>query len=124
LVLGLDRGGACRGVAYRVSPGAEQETVAYLREREQIAQVYVEAYRKVRLLDGSARAVTALTYLVDPKHAQYAGRLPLEDQLRMIRGNRGQSGDNVEYVLNTVRHLEEAGVHDAPLATLAARLRA
>lgn len=122
LVLGLDRGGACRGVAYLVEPGAEEDTVAYLREREQIAQVYVEAYRKVRLLDGSSRAVTALTYLIDPKHEQYAGRLPLEEQLRLVHGSKGQSGENVEYVLNTVRHLEEAGVHDATLAALAARL--
>jgi cation transport protein ChaC len=122
LVLGLDRGGACRGVAYLVEPGAEEDTVAYLREREQIAQVYVEAYRKVRLLDGSSRAVTALTYLIDPKHEQYAGRLPLEEQLRLVHGSKGQSGENVEYVLNTVRDLEEAGVHDATLAALAARL--
>jgi len=122
LVLGLDRGGACRGVTFRVVPGAEQDTIAYLREREQIAQVYVEAYRKVRLLDGSGREVTALTYVVDPKHEQYAGRLPLEEQLRMVRGGKGQSGENVEYVLNTVRHLEEQGVHDALLSALAARL--
>jgi cation transport protein ChaC len=122
LVLGLDRGGACRGVAYHVTPGAEADTVAYLREREQIARVYVEAYRRVRLLDGSDRAVTALTYLVDPKHEQYAGRLPLEEQLRLVHGSKGQSGENVEYVLNTVRHLEEAGVHDALLTDLAARL--
>jgi cation transport protein ChaC len=124
LVLGLDRGGACRGTVYRVTPGAEEETVAYLREREQITDVYVEAYRPVRVLDGSGITVKALTYLVDRNHEQYAGVLSLEEQFRMIRGGKGQSGENVEYVLNTVRHLEEAGVHDALLAALAARLRA
>jgi cation transport protein ChaC len=122
LVLGLDRGGACRGVTYRVAAGAEDETIAYLREREQVTAVYVEAYRKVRLLDGSGEVVTALTYLVDRNHAQYAGALPLEEQLRLVRGGKGQSGENVEYVLNTVRHLEEEGVHDPLLSALAARL--
>ncbi|MGH7125028.1 MAG: gamma-glutamylcyclotransferase [Stellaceae bacterium] len=122
LVLGLDRGGACRGVAFKVFPGAEQATVAYLREREQVTSVYFEAYRRVTLLDGSGRSVKALTYLVDPKHSQYAGRLSLDEQLRLVRGSKGQSGENVEYVLNTVRHLEEEGVHDPLLAALAARL--
>jgi len=122
LVLGLDRGGACRGIAYRVQGGIEQDTIAYLREREQVTSVYVEAYRKVRLLDGSGRTVEALTYLVDRNHAQYAGALPLEEQLRLVRGGKGQSGANIDYVLNTVRHLEEEGVHDLLLAALAARL--
>ena len=122
LVLGLDRGGACRGVAFRVAGGAEEETIAYLRAREQVTEVYVEAYRTVRLLDGSGRTVKALTYLANPTHVQYAGRLTLDEQLRIIRSCCGEAGANVDYVLNTVRHLEEEGVHDAVLAQLAARL--
>jgi len=122
LVLGLDRGGTCHGVAFRVSAGAEEETIAYLREREQVTTVYVEAYRDVRLADGSDRNVNALTYLADPDHPQYAGRLSPEEQLRIVRDSHGQAGANVEYVLNTVRHLEELGVHDDGLADLAARL--
>jgi cation transport protein ChaC len=123
LVLGLDRGGACRGVTFRVSQGAEEATVAYLREREQVTEVYREAYRPVRLLDGSGRTVRALTFLADTSHVQYAGRLSLDEQLRIVRACCGEAGDNVEYVLNTVRHLEEEGVHDAGLAHLAAQLR-
>ena len=122
LVLGLDRGGACRGIVFRVKAGAEQETIGYLREREQVTAVYVEAYRKVKLLDDSDRTVDALTYLVDRNHAQYAGALPLEEQLRLVRGGKGQSGANIDYVLNTLRHLEAEGVHDPRLAALAARL--
>lgn len=123
LVLGLDQGGTCQGVAFRVSPGAEEDTIAYLREREQVTEVYVEAYRSVRLEDGSNRTVEALTYLADPCHPQFAGRLSLDEQFRIVRGGEGQAGANVEYVLNTVQHLEELGVHDAPLADLATLLR-
>src|SRR5690349_2563312 len=36
LVLGLDRGGACQGVAFRVARKQRDATVAYLREREQV----------------------------------------------------------------------------------------
>jgi cation transport protein ChaC len=122
LVLGLARGGACRGVAFRVAAGAEDATVAYLREREQVTDVYVEAHRAVRLLDGSDRSIKALCYLVDPDHAQYAGKLALEEQLSIVRGGMGEAGENIEYVLNTVRHLDDAGVHDPLLHALAARL--
>jgi cation transport protein ChaC len=122
LVLGLDRGGACRGVAFRVASGAETDTLAYLREREQVTDVYVEAVRPIRLLDGSGRVLNALTYLVDRSHDQYAGDLSLEEQLRMVRGGKGQAGGNVEYVMKTLRHLEETGVQDPLLASIAAHL--
>jgi glutathione-specific gamma-glutamylcyclotransferase len=122
LVLGLDRGGACRGVAYRVSTGAEAVTLDYLREREQVTAVYRESRRSVLLLDGSARKVEAVCYLVDRRNAQYAGRLSLDEQISIVTESQGQSGANIEYVLNTVRHLEDAGVHDPLLAGLAARL--
>ena len=110
LVLGLDRGGACRGVAFHVSHGAEDETVAYLREREQVTDVYEEAYRPIRLLDGSGRALRALTYLVDRRHDQYAGGLSLEDQVRIVKSGKGQAGGNVEYVMRRCGICEEAGV--------------
>lgn len=123
LVLGLAPGGACRGVAFCVTPGAEDDTIAYLREREQISEVYVEAYRKVRLADGSGRIVQALTYLADHTHAQFVDELDLEAQVRIVLNGMGPSGANIDYVLNTVRHLEETGVHDTKLAALAARLK-
>jgi len=122
LVLGLDRGGACRGVAFRVAAGAEDDTIAYLREREQVTDVYEEAYRLIHLLDGSGRSLRALTYLVDRNHPQYAGRLSLEEQVRIVKSGKGQAGGNIEYVMRTLRHLEEAGVIDPYLTRLAVHL--
>ena len=122
LVLGLDEGGACRGVAFRVAPDKSEATIAYLREREQITEVYVEALRPVSLLDGSGRELEALCYVVDRAHPQYAGRLSTEAQARLVRSAVGGSGTNIDYVLNTVRHLEEADIHDVELMALAAHL--
>lgn len=122
LVLGLDQGGACRGVVFRVRGGHEEETLEYLREREQVTKVYREVVRPVQLLDGSGRRVQATCFLVDRNNGQYAGRLSLDEQLRIVSESIGDSGNNVEYVLNTVRHLEDAGVHDRLLSGLAARL--
>ena len=75
LVLGLDRGGACRGIAFRVAAAKRAETVAYLRAREQVTMVYREFVRPVRLKTNPERAVPALCYMVDRSHPQYAGRL-------------------------------------------------
>jgi cation transport protein ChaC len=105
-----------------VAEGAEDETVAYLREREQVTDVYMEAVRPVRLLDGSRRILKALTYLVDRNHKQYAGDLSLEEQIRIVRAGKGQAGGNVEYVMQTLRHLQEAGVTDPLLSSLAVHL--
>jgi cation transport protein ChaC len=122
LVLGLDEGGACRGVAFRVAPEHRDATTQYLRAREQVTDVYVEAMKPVSLLDGSGRELEALCFMVDRRHPQYAGRLSLERQAQLVRQAVGLAGANIDYVLNTVRHLEEAGIHDVELMALAARL--
>ena len=116
LVLGLDRGGSCRGVAFRVEAVKAEATLAYLRAREQVTSVYVERRVRLRLDDG--REVEALTYVVDRRHDQYAGKLPLETIIRYVREGVGESGDNPAYVLNTHRHLAELSLRDPVLAHL------
>lgn len=120
LVMGLDRGGSCRGVAFRVAPAHREATLAYLREREQVTMVYREARRRIRLVDG--RNVTAVTYTADRAHKQYAGRLPHEELLRLVLQGVGISGANPEYVMNTYGHIRELGLKDAALARLVAAL--
>ena len=123
LVLGLDRGGACRGIAFRVAAADRGKTIRYLREREQVTSVYVETLRGVWLLGQPERRVQALTYIVDRGHAQYAGRLTLDQRLHHIRQGHGQSGANRDYVLSTVETLESMGCRDAELHSLAERLK-
>lgn len=123
LVLGLDFGGACRGVAYRVTGKLRRDTVAYLRAREQVTSVYRETLRSVTLLTEPQRRVDALVYMIDRGHVQYAGRLDLATQLHLVRQGHGQSGPNREYVLSTVHALEALGLYDRDLHLLAERLR-
>lgn len=122
LVLGLDRGGACQGVAFRVAGAARTETIAYLRKREQITGVYRETVRSVWLHGDARERIAALTYVADRGHPQYAGRLPPEEQVRLVRQGHGQSGANIDYVLSTIAALEAEGVRDAPLHRLAVLL--
>ena len=123
LVLGLDRGGACRGIAYRVAAELRDATVAYLRAREQVTKVYLEVTRRVTLATTPPRDVDALVYLVDRSHPQYAGRLDLERQVHLVRQGHGRSGANRDYVLATVAEIEAQGCHDSGLHSIAARLR-
>jgi glutathione-specific gamma-glutamylcyclotransferase len=121
LVLGLDRGGACPGVAFHVEAALREATIRYLREREQATAVYLERWPPVTLEDGGRAA--ALTYIADRLHPQYAGRLEREAMLDYVRKGRGQSGDNAEYILETNDHLLAMGVRDRDLEWLSAQLR-
>jgi len=115
MVLGLDRGGACFGIAYRVAAARVAETVAYLRSREQVNGVYREAHLPVEITEGEHREVLALTYIVERMHPSYAGQLPIGRQARIIRGARGISGVNLDYLVSTLRHLAELGIREREL---------
>jgi cation transport protein ChaC len=122
LVLGLDRGGMCRGIAYRVAAAQRVETIAYLRSREQVTTVYLETMRRIELEDEARRRVRALCYVVDRSHVQYAGRLTLAESLHHVRQGHGRSGPNRDYVLETVQALEVLGYRESDLHLLAAQL--
>ncbi|PJG54666.1 gamma-glutamylcyclotransferase [Bradyrhizobium forestalis] len=122
LVLGLDRGGACRGIAFRVAEKNRTEVVAYLREREQVTSVYREVMRSVWLENDARQRVSALAYVVDRGHVQYAGRLSLAEQHRHVIQGHGQSGANRDYVTATVKAIEAEGFRDTPLHQLAMML--
>ena len=122
LVLGLDRGGACRGIAFRVTAAHRDEVVGYLRGREQTTHVYREVMRSVWLENDARERVSALAYVVDRGHVQYAGRLSLHEQLRYVRQGHGRSGNNRDYVLETVRSIEAQGFRDTQLHQLALML--
>ena len=123
LVLGLDRGGACRGIAFKVEAAKRAATIAYLREREQTTGVYHEVMRSVWLDNNARERVSALAYVVDRGHVQYAGRLSLAEQLHFVKQGHGRSGANRDYVLSTVKAIEAEGFSDPQLHQLATMLR-
>jgi cation transport protein ChaC len=120
LVLGLDYGGSCQGVAFRVAEKNRESTIAYLRERELVTSVYLERTITLRFSEGSS--VRALAYVVDRAHEQYAGRLPIEEMTRLVASGVGANGDNPAYVRNTYEHLLQLDIHDKTLAEVVRRL--
>lgn len=117
LVLGLDRGGSCRGVAFEVAGEEGEAVLAYLRERELVTAVYLETVRTVRFDNGER--VKALAYVVDRTHEQYAGRMGDADIAGIVRRATGGSGANLDYVVNTLAHLRDEGIHDPHLEAVA-----
>jgi glutathione-specific gamma-glutamylcyclotransferase len=119
LVLGLDRGGMCRGIAFRVASSLRATTIAYLRAREQVTTVYLETMRRIELEEAARRQVRALCFIVDRSHVQYAGRLTLAECLHHVRQGHGSSGANHDYVVETVQALEALGYRETDLHLIA-----
>ena len=112
LVLGLNRGGACRGIAYLVAQSQIEIALESLWVREMSRRTYLPRLVHVAL---AGECVQALAFIADPCHPSYAGRLPLEEVAALITRSAGSRGANIEYLVNTLRHLEEAGVRDSRL---------
>lgn len=120
LVLGLDRGGTCHGLAFRVAAERRLETLDYLTAREQISGAYRDNAVPVTLEGEPRQEVFALSYIVERRHPSYAGRLSLAAQARIIRGACGISGPNLDYLINTLAHLDSLGIDEPELRRLLA----
>ncbi len=121
LVMGLDSGGSCVGMAYRVTRDRQEDVVEYLRNREMISYVYRERYIPVMTADG--RRVPAMTFVAERQHEQFAGHLSVEEAAEIVRGASGTAGPNEEYVFNTILHLREIGIRDHWLEGVAQLIR-
>jgi glutathione-specific gamma-glutamylcyclotransferase len=120
LVLGLDRGGQCHGLAFKVDQSRVPQTLAYLRAREQVNGVYRETAVTLDTGVGTDR-ISALAYIAERDHPSYAGRLPLAKQADLIRAASGLSGSNLEYLASTLDHLTALNLRERELERLMAR---
>ena len=117
LVLGLDLGGTCRGIVYKVSDEKWLGVLAYIRKREFVSGVYREVIRQVRIM-GTEDMVPALTYVVNRPHSQYAGKLQIEDVARYVAQGHGLSGTSKAYVENTLAALKDYGIEEKKLQSV------
>ncbi len=122
LVLGLAPGGSVRGIAFRVAAADWAGVQAYLLEREQPTETYIESWAEVRLAD--RRRVRALVFISDMAHPQWAGRLDLDSQARLIAGSEGLSGRNIDYLRDLVLHLRQEQVTDKAMELLLRKVEA
>lgn len=121
LVLGLIRGGACRGIAFRVARADVEATLQRLWAREMRRRVYHPRLLRVRL---PGREVRALGFVADTTHPAYAGELTIQQIAERIVNSSGARGPNLDYLTRTIEHLAELGVRDRNLMRVLAATRA
>jgi cation transport protein ChaC len=121
LVLGLDRGGSCLGRAYKVAAADGPAVAAYLDHRELLGGAYDPRWVEIRFEDG--RRVRAYAYVIDRSCPQYAGRLEPDRVAEVIARAAGERGSNVDYLVNTVRHLDELGIVESALHDVLERVQ-
>ena len=112
LVLGLDRGGSCRGIAYRLAETSLAAEIDYLWTREMTGFVYHMTPVTMTTAHGPTRGYA---FTVRRDSPDYAGRLPLDVAAGIIATSRGDRGTGRDYLANTVRHLEQLGIGDGAL---------
>ncbi|MBT3700738.1 MAG: gamma-glutamylcyclotransferase [Alphaproteobacteria bacterium] len=123
LVMGLDAGGSCRGRILRVKQSDAPAVMDYLHEREMISGVYKPTLRTLHMAKGRVEKRTALCFVTERKHVQYAGGLDFETQVKLIRNGIGPSGKCVDYFAETIAHMDELGIADGPLHKLLAAVQ-
>lgn len=114
LMMALDRGGSCSGVAYRLPEDAHRELLGKLVRREISAKPSTNAIRWI-WADGEFERFRALTFIANPKGRAYTGGLPLDEVAHTLARAAGHWGSGAEYLFNTVSHLESFGIRDRNL---------
>lgn len=115
MVLGLERGGSCVGVAFRIAAKAVADEVEIIWRREMVSGAYLPRWTRLSTEEG---AVTAVSFVINPDHPRYACKPPEQDVVTSLAHATGPLGAAREYLDNTVSHLDELGIHDRALRRL------
>jgi len=121
LVLGLERGGCCRGVLYRIAAAHIRSELLLVWRREMVVGSYIP--RWVKVMDGTTR-INALTFTINPLHPNYAGKLAMAIAAQHIATAGGKLGSCADYLMQTVAGLSSVGLQDQYLLALQAQVLA
>lgn len=120
LMLGLEPGGSCRGVAFRIAEAEVESELDIVWRREMVTAAYRPTWVTAR---SEGETLRAIAFTINRAHPRYAGRLPAARIVEALATARGPVGPCCEYLFNTVTHLEELGVPDRRLRALCRAVR-
>ncbi|MCR9070915.1 MAG: gamma-glutamylcyclotransferase [Alphaproteobacteria bacterium] len=121
LVLGLDRGGQCRGVAFRIPKDIAETELEIVWRREMVTYAYRPRWLKAATDEGP---IDVIGFVINRTHDRYCGQLPEDDVAATIAHACGFLGPCCDYLFNTVDHLRDLGMPDTGLERLARRVAA
>lgn len=121
LMLGLDRGGSCQGLFYRIAAAAVEEELTLLWRREMITAAYRPTWVRGRTAAGPVRA---LAFTINHRHQRYTGKLDEPAVVDALAEAEGPIGRCADYLFNTHDHLQALDIHDPQLARLCHLVRA
>lgn len=120
LMLGIEPGGECEGLAYRLAPEQVRSELHLLWQREMVTGAYQASWLPARCRAESELSLVA--FVIDPAGSNYEGGLPVDEQARRIHAASGLLGSNLDYLLRTRFHLRRLGIQDDYIERLAAEV--
>ena len=119
-VLGLDRGGSCSGMAFRVAPEKARDELGILWRRETVSDAYRATVVRAHTDQGPVRATT---FVINRNSPRYCGETDLDKVALSIARAEGWLGPCSDYLFQTLEHLQELGLRDRYLEKLARKVR-
>ena len=120
LMLGLDVGGSCVGIAHRIAPRHIESETEILWLREMVGSGYVP---KLVELDLEGNRVSGLTFIANRASKRFAGRIPFQTAVQRMAAAEGDIGTNRDYLYRTIDHLNEFDLKQGPLHALERAVR-
>ena len=121
LMLGLERGGSCKGIFYKIDRREIRTELDIVFRRELITAAYRPTWVSARVLGKSP--FKAIAFVINRDHNRYAGMLDDETVIQTIADAKGTLGSCSDYLYETVLQLENLGMPDRHLASIARHVR-
>ena len=121
LVLGLNEGGECQGIAFRVNRIDWFDIINYLDDRELIGYAYKPVEVDIQF-ERTETTAQAYTYIADPIHPKYAGDIGFERSIDTIMNAVGVGGLNRDYLINSIQQLKKHGYNEPNLFYMKERI--
>jgi cation transport protein ChaC len=121
LMLAIERGGACHGVAYRIDRRKLKTELDVVWRREMLTGAYRPVWVTARTPDGIEHAIA---FAANRRHERYVRGLDNNETARLLATGQGPLGTCCDYLFDTVAHLRQLGIRDRRLEALEAQVRA